>query len=96
MGIQADLSDFNWLPELFERRLNLVQDLVEEGRVFTDAYVATKSQKEEQKRSEKPQRHDFRTRRLVRRIRRATGNQYARGVEIVAYHKFVDWWNRNW
>jgi hypothetical protein len=92
MTVEIDFSDFMWLPDLFHRRQNLVQNLVEEGHAFADAYAAAGGRK----RDPKTRRYHARgTRRMVR-IRKPSANQYARGIEHVAYHKFIDWWDRSW
>jgi len=94
MGLEIDLSDFMWLPELFHRRQNLAQDLMQEGRVFTDTYIASGGRyRANPKTLQRP--HPTMRRRILRQ-RSATGQMYARGVEIVSYHKFHNWWDRSW
>ena len=91
MAVVCDTSDFDWLPEMFERRRDLVQDLMDQGRAFTDAWIAAGGRHRDPK-----TRRFHATGRRIARVKHATGNQYARGVEHVAYHKFIDWWDRSW
>jgi len=92
MSVEVDLSNFTWLSELFERRQNLVADLVSEGRQFTEAYVAAGGRKRDP--ATRRYHPTSRTRGVVR-MRQPTGSQYARGIEVVSYRRFMDWWG-NW
>ena len=88
MGIEVDTSGFDWLPELFQRRLLVVAEIEQEGIQHAEAYAAAGGRK----RAEKTRRYHYTERRRLRRVHHATGNQRVRMMEKIAYHKFMDWW----
>jgi hypothetical protein len=89
MGIEIQEEGFQEVVETMRRRENAVQELETEGRRFTDAYVLQGGRKESRAKRYHPTMRG-------RRVRRATGNQYARGIEHVAFHRFQDWWGSDW
>lgn len=88
MSITVDMSDFDWLPRLFERRQTFVQDVVDEGTYRANAYASFGGRRHRIKarRFYRGQRKQFRG------SRQATGGQRARMIEHVCYHYMIDWW----
>jgi hypothetical protein len=90
-NITVDTSNFDWLPQLFERRQSFVLDAAQEASQRADAYASFGGRRHRIKarRFYRGQRRPFRGQ------RRATGRQKASMMEHVCYHRFVDWWG-NW
>jgi hypothetical protein len=85
--IQIDTSQFDWFPELMQRRLPVVAEIETEGAQHAEAYAAAGGRHREPG----TRRYHYTQRRLLRR-HRATGNQRVRMMERIAYQKLVDWW----
>jgi hypothetical protein len=88
MPIKVGFDGFEEFLNTMHRRANIVQQLQDEGRAAAEAYNAAGGRK----RDPKTRRYHSTRRQIMRRIHPMTGNQYARAIEHVAYHRFIDWW----
>ena len=88
MGLSVDTHELDQLTELFGRRATLmVPDAEREGTTRAQNYAAAGGRKRDP-----TKRRYHATGRQVRRVRVATGNQIARMIEHVMYHRLLDFW----
>jgi hypothetical protein len=88
MALQIHSEGLDQIVDIMHRRANIVQQLQDEGRAAAEAYNAAGGRK----RDPKTRRYHSTHRQIMRRIHAVTGNQMARAIEHVAYHRFIDWW----